>query len=218
MLHVLEPPPDAPPGAATGLADECLPDAKLTPKQLEVLALAAEGLSNRQIGLRLGITEGTVKLHMSAIYARLAVERRGEAIAVAHRMREVRAEQMRRAQGDDAQLLGWLLPHVAHRRAGAGEVIFRRGDCGSVLYYVQRGRVVLEELDAEIGPGQLLGEIGVFSAEHVRTCTARCATEVDLFCLDVEQAKRIFCLNPQFGLHVVQLLAQRLLADRRRAA
>jgi CRP-like cAMP-binding protein len=155
---------------------------------------------------------------MSAIYARLSVERRGEAIAAAHRMKEVRAEQARHAQGDDAQLLKWLLPHVAHRRAAAGEIIFRRGERGSVLYYVQRGRVALEELAIEIGPGQLLGEIGVFSAEHLRTCTARCTTDVDLFCLDLERAQRIFCLNPQFGLHVVQLLAQRLLADRRRAA
>jgi DNA-binding NarL/FixJ family response regulator len=188
---------------------------KLTPKQVEVLSLAAEGLSNRQIAGRLGIAEGTVKLHMSAIYTKLEVDRRGEAIVVARRLQEVRAEQMRHAEGG-AQVLDWLLPHVTHKRAARGETIFRKGDLGSGLYYVQRGTVALEEIGVELGPRQILGEIGVFSPEHTRTCTARCITDVDLFCLDSEQVKSIYYLNPQFALHVVQLIAQRLLADRDR--
>lgn len=189
---------------------------RLTPKQVEVLSLAAEGLSNRQIAARLGIAEGTVKLHMSAIYAKLDVDRRGEAIVMARRLQEVRAEQMRHAE-DGSQVLDWLLPHVRHRRMGQGEVIFRTGDASSTLYYIQRGTVVLEEIGVELGPRQILGEIGVFSLERARTCTARCRTDVDLFCLDSEQVKSIYYLNPQFALHVVQLIAQRLLADRQRA-
>ena len=185
---------------------------KLTPKQVEVLSLAAEGLSNRQIATRLSIAEGTVKLHMSAIYTKLEVDRRGEAIVVARRLQEVRAEQMRHAEGG-AQVLDWLLPHVTHKRATRGETIFRKGDLGSGLFYVQRGTVALEEIGVELGPRQILGEIGVFSPEHRRTCTARCVTDVDLFCLDSEQVKSIYYLNPQFALHVVQLIAQRLLAD-----
>jgi DNA-binding NarL/FixJ family response regulator len=205
------------PDNATGASPESgLRNRKLTPKQVEVLSLAAEGLSNRQIGARLSIAEGTVKLHMSAIYAKLEVDRRGEAIVVARRLREVRAEQMRHAEGG-AQVLDWLLPHVTHKRAARGETIFRKGELGSGLYYVQRGTVALEEIGVELGPRQILGEIGVFSPEHTRTCTARCVTDVDLFCLDSEQVKSIYYLNPQFALHVVHLIAQRLLADRARA-
>jgi DNA-binding NarL/FixJ family response regulator len=204
------------PDSETGAAPESsLRSRKLTPKQVEVLSLAAEGLSNRQIAGRLGIAEGTVKLHMSAIYTKLEVDRRGEAIVVARRLREVRAEQMRHAEGG-ARVLDWLLPHVTHKRAARGETIFRKGDLGSGLYYVQRGTVALEEIGVELGPRQILGEIGVFSPEHTRTCTARCVTDVDLFCLDSEQVKSIYYLNPQFALHVVQLIAQRLLADRDR--
>jgi DNA-binding NarL/FixJ family response regulator len=206
-------PRDAP---GVAVPEEGLPNHRLTRKQVEVLSLAAEGLANRQIATRLSITEGTVKLHMSAIYAKLAVERRGEAIVMAHRLREVRAEQMRRVESGGAQVLDWLLPHVVHRRAAPGETIFRKGDRGSGLFYIQRGRVALEDIGVELGPRQILGEISVFSPEHTRTCTARCVTEVDLFCLDSEQVKSIYCLNPQFGLHVVQLIAQRLLADRQR--
>jgi len=187
----------------------------LTPKQVEVLSLAADGLSNKQIAARLNITEGTVKLHMSAIYSKLNVDRRGEAIVLARRLEEVRAQQMRQAERG-AQVLDWLLPHVAHRRFGKGDVIFRKGEPGRELYYIQRGTVVLEEIGVEMGPRDIFGEIGVFAPDHQRTCTARCKTDVDLFCLNSEQVKSIYYLNPQFALHVVHLVAQRLLADRAR--
>jgi len=201
-------------------ADSAEPEAagrsrQLTPKQVEVLSLAADGLSNKQIAARLNITEGTVKLHMSAIYSKLNVDRRGEAIVLARRLEEVRAQQMRQAERG-AQVLDWLLPHVAHRRLTKGDVIFRKGDPGRELYYIQRGTVVLEEIGVEMGPRDIFGEIGVFAPDHQRTCTARCKTDVDLFCLNSEQVKSIYYLNPQFALHVVHLVAQRLLADRAR--
>ncbi len=52
----------------------------LTPRELEVLAALAEGLSNRSIAARLGITEHTVKFHVSAIFGKLAAENRTDAV------------------------------------------------------------------------------------------------------------------------------------------
>lgn len=40
---------------------------KLTPKQIEVLQLGTEGLSNKEIGLVLGVSDETVKTHVRAI-------------------------------------------------------------------------------------------------------------------------------------------------------
>jgi DNA-binding CsgD family transcriptional regulator len=53
---------------------------RLTSRELEVLALVAEGLDNRIIGRRLGITRSTVKHHLEAIYAKLGVHGRMEAV------------------------------------------------------------------------------------------------------------------------------------------
>ena len=55
----------------------------LTPRQAEVLALMADGLSNGAIGRRLGMAEKTVKTHVSAIFRALAVRGREEAVAQA---------------------------------------------------------------------------------------------------------------------------------------
>ena len=54
-------------------------DAALTPRQAEIQRLLRDGLSNRDIAARLGIGEGTVKLHVSAILKRLGARNRTEA-------------------------------------------------------------------------------------------------------------------------------------------
>ncbi len=56
----------------------------LSPRELEVLSLAAEGLSNREIGRRLHIAESTVKSHLNTVYGKLGVQNRTQAAAQAH--------------------------------------------------------------------------------------------------------------------------------------
>ncbi|WOH19114.1 response regulator transcription factor [Paenarthrobacter sp. GOM3] len=66
------------------------PDEILTPREAELLSLLTQGLSNRDLGKRLFISEATVKTHLAHIYAKLGVETRAAAIATA-----IRREGMR---------------------------------------------------------------------------------------------------------------------------
>lgn len=52
----------------------------LTEREVEVLQHVAIGLSNREIGQRLSITEGTVKRHLSNVYSKLGVRNRVQAV------------------------------------------------------------------------------------------------------------------------------------------
>jgi DNA-binding CsgD family transcriptional regulator len=58
----------------------------LTKREAEVLALAAEGRTNHQIGHALFITPKTASIHVSRILAKLGAAGRGEAAAIAHRL------------------------------------------------------------------------------------------------------------------------------------
>ena len=58
----------------------------LTPRESEVLGLLAEGLPNKTIAQRLGISEHTVKFHVNAILGKLGVESRTEAVVRATRL------------------------------------------------------------------------------------------------------------------------------------
>ena len=55
--------------------------AKLSSRQVEILELMTRGLLNKQIAWELGVTEGTVKSHVSAILEKLGCDRRTQAIA-----------------------------------------------------------------------------------------------------------------------------------------
>ncbi|WP_066945567.1 response regulator [Streptomyces lushanensis] len=65
--------------------EEREPDAlsELSPREREILALIGEGLTNRQIGKRLYLSEKTVKNHISRLLAKLGVERRIQAAVLA---------------------------------------------------------------------------------------------------------------------------------------
>lgn len=52
----------------------------LTPREIEVLAMMAEGLGNKTIAYRLNISEHTVKFHVGSIFAKLGAQSRTEAV------------------------------------------------------------------------------------------------------------------------------------------
>ena len=82
---------------------------------------------------------------------------------------------------------------------------------------MQRGTLTLPEIGVSIGPGEVFGEIGIFTPERKRTCSARCDTETELLSLTSGQVRRLYISNPQFALFVLNLVATRLMADRQRA-
>jgi DNA-binding NarL/FixJ family response regulator len=61
------------------------PAEPLTAREGEVLRLVADGLTNKAIGLRLGISEHTVKFHLGSAMTKLSAASRAEAVAVAMR-------------------------------------------------------------------------------------------------------------------------------------
>lgn len=60
--------------------------ATLTPKQVRVLMMLGEGLLNKQIAYELGVSEATIKAHVSAILQKLGVESRTQAVIAVNRL------------------------------------------------------------------------------------------------------------------------------------
>jgi DNA-binding NarL/FixJ family response regulator len=66
-------------------APRATPHAPLSPREREILALVAEGLGNKIVAARLGISEHTVKTHVTSIFEKLGAESRAEAVAIGAR-------------------------------------------------------------------------------------------------------------------------------------
>jgi DNA-binding CsgD family transcriptional regulator len=64
-----------------------------SPRELEVLTLAAEGLTNKEIAYRLGLSERTIQFHMNSIFNKSTTQSRTEAVALALRNGWIRLDR-----------------------------------------------------------------------------------------------------------------------------
>jgi len=69
-----------------GILAPRMPGGSLTPREVEILTLVGEGLSNAEIGHRLSLVEGSVKWHLQRIYDKIGTRRRLVAVDRARRM------------------------------------------------------------------------------------------------------------------------------------
>lgn len=66
--------------------EERLRELSITKRELEILALIAQGMSNREIAEKLYVSENTVKTHSSRLFDKLSVKRRTQAVQIGKEM------------------------------------------------------------------------------------------------------------------------------------
>jgi len=67
--------------------DRKLESLGITPRELQILELMAEGLSNREIAARVFVSENTVKTHSSRVFDKLGARRRTQAVQLGKELR-----------------------------------------------------------------------------------------------------------------------------------
>ena len=113
----------------------------------------------------------------------------------------------------DTPVSEWLLPHMTRKEVKAGTTLWHKGDIATEMLYVHSGRLNLLEYDESIGPGAILGEIGLFAPDNRRTRTVVCATDCTLYSLSAEGMALLYYENPKLGFHVMRLIEARLMHD-----
>ena len=104
----------------------------------------------------------------------------------------------------------WLLPYMRPKTFKAGDVIMKRGEYAHGAFYIASGEVELVELGKVVGPGTLLGEIGLFAPDGLRVATARATTDVSAARIDYDRFKELYFQNPAFGFRLLHLVVARL--------
>ena len=104
----------------------------------------------------------------------------------------------------------WLLPYMRPVAFKAGDILMKRGEFAHGAFYVTAGEVELVELGKTVGPGSLLGEIGLFTPDGLRVMTARAKTDVHAARIDYDRFKELYFQNPEFGFRLLHLVVARL--------
>ena len=94
----------------------------------------------------------------------------------------------------------------------AGTVIFEEGSVGDFMYVVVEGTIRLSlqnEYLAEVAPGGIVGEMALLNSDD-RSATSTAITDCVLAPIDLHSFKLLIQHTPDFALHVMNVLADRL--------
>ena len=109
--------------------------------------------------------------------------------------------------------MDWLKPFMSKRACKAGEILFRKGDLSSAMFYTVSGSYRLNEIEQDVGPGRIIGEVGLIAPDGKRTLTFECIADGELLTISYEQVKQLYFQNPKFGFYFLQLISRRLFQD-----
>jgi len=134
---------------------------------------------------------------------------------LAWRTREMIQLTRRAGEAADSQSISidWLLPFMHPRKIRAGETLFKRGDDAGEMFYIAEGQLRLVAYNLLLGPGEVVGEIAMFSPTRRRTRTVVAETDCRLLAIGESELKQLYYQNPHFGFYLIQLVTRRLVAN-----
>ena len=101
----------------------------------------------------------------------------------------------------------WLKSFMSGRKCRKGEVVFRKGDVATEMFYTVSGRFRLIELGIDIPVGRVIGELGLLARENRRTQTLECIEDGDMQTISYSSVEQLYFQNPKFGFYFLRLSA-----------
>jgi hypothetical protein len=115
------------------------------------------------------------------------------------------------AQGDLS--MDWLKPFMTRRKYSKGDVLFRKGDRANEMFFTVTGKFLVTELDIELPPGRLVGELAFLSPDNRRTQSLECTEDGEVLAITYDRLMEIYFQNPEFGYYFLRLSTERLLQN-----
>src|SRR5437899_9917973 len=107
----------------------------------------------------------------------------------------------------------WLKPFMTERKYRRGDKLFKKDDAATEMFLTVTGKFLVRELDVELPPGRLMGELGFLTPNKRRTATVECIEDGQVMTITYDRLLEIYFQNPQFGYYFLVLTSQRLLEN-----
>jgi CRP/FNR family cyclic AMP-dependent transcriptional regulator len=106
-----------------------------------------------------------------------------------------------------------LIPFMSKVSLSAGTTLFDKGDSADAMYILTDGRIRIPEFDADVGPGEMVGEVGMFSPGGQRLTTAICVEDCTLQRIGRERVRELVFQSPRIGFDLITVVTGRLFQD-----
>jgi Cyclic nucleotide-binding domain len=121
-------------------------------------------------------------------------------------------EKARNATQGDLSM-EWLRPFMTERKYRRGDTLFKKDDTATEMLLTVTGKFLVKEIDVELPPGRLMGELGFLTPDKRRTATIECIEDGQVLAITYDRLLEIYFQNPQFGYYFLVLTSQRLLEN-----
>jgi hypothetical protein len=118
-------------------------------------------------------------------------------------------KQVKAASAGDLTI-EWLKPYMTKHAIRAGDILFRKGEEADRMYFIISGGFHLNEIDVDLMPGAVVGELGMLAPNRQRTQTLACMQDGEVLEIAYERIEEIYYQNPTFGFYFLRLSAGRL--------
>ncbi len=109
--------------------------------------------------------------------------------------------------------MDFLTPFMKQESFKKGDIVFKKGEAAGKMYCLRSGVAKLVELGVNAPVGEVVGEIGIFSPDKVRTATLLCETDAEFLAISDNHVLQLYYQNPEFGIHLLQLIIKRFSTD-----
>jgi CRP-like cAMP-binding protein len=109
--------------------------------------------------------------------------------------------------------MDWLRPYMTPRKYRKDDVLFRKGDVANEMFLTVTGKFLVAEINIEVPPGRIMGELGFVAPKNRRTQTVRCVESGDVLAITYETLLELYFQNPEFGYYLLSLTSERLLQN-----
>jgi CRP/FNR family transcriptional regulator, cyclic AMP receptor protein len=106
--------------------------------------------------------------------------------------------------------LDWLKPFMSERHFRKGDLLFAKGETARQMFYPLTGRYMLVEMNIELEPGHVVGELAMLAPDNRRTATLECIEAGNVLSITYEQVEELYYQNPTFGFYFLKLATARL--------
>ena len=115
------------------------------------------------------------------------------------------------SQGDLS--MDWLRPFMTPRKYKKGDVLFRKGDVAKEMFYTIGGKFLVKEINIELPPGRVMGELGFIDPNNKRTGTVESLEDGEVLAITYDRLLELYFQNPEFGYYFLRLTTERLMQN-----